>query len=80
MESPWLTPPKKTVWFDNWEVYGLGFLDADGIPMVDYLQKDTPFDWKVKVKYKSVSLYVFLDIYNYKHPYLPNAWWCTWAC
>ena len=32
------------VWFDNWEVYGLGFLDADVILIVDYLQKDTSCD------------------------------------
>ena len=27
------------VWLDNWEVYGLDFLDAYGIFMVDYFQK-----------------------------------------
>ena len=43
------------VWFDNWEVFSLGFFDTDGILMADYLQKDTSCDWKVKVKYKSVS-------------------------
>ena len=32
------------VWFDNMEVYGFSFLDADGILMVDYLQKDTSCD------------------------------------
>ena len=35
--------------------YGLGFLDANGI-LIDYLQNGTSFDWKVKAKYKSVSL------------------------
>ena len=32
------------VWFDNWEVYHLGVLDAYGILMVDYFQKDTSCD------------------------------------
>ena len=32
------------VWFDNWEVYGLDILDANGILMVDYLKKDTSCD------------------------------------
>ena len=53
------------VCFDSWEVYGLGFLDANGIVMVDYRLKDIPCDWKVKVKNKSVSIYIFLNIYNY---------------
>ena len=53
-----LAHPAK-VWFDNWEVYGLGFLDAYGILMVDYFQKDTSCNWKVKVKYKSVSIYIY---------------------
>ena len=47
--------------FDSWEVYGIGVLDADGILMVDYLQKEISFNWKVKVKYKSVSIYVFFE-------------------
>ena len=56
------------VWFDNWEVYCLGFVDAYGILMEDYFQKkNTSCDWKVKVKYKSVSIYVYLNNYNYEH-------------
>ena len=73
-----VAPAKEdTVWFDNWEVYGLGFFYSYGILMVDYFKTDTSCDWKVKVKYKSVSIYVFLNIYNYEHPYLQNVRWCT---
>ena len=61
------------IWIDNGKFMALAFLDADGFLMVDYLQKDTSCNWKVKVKYKSVSIDIFLNIYNYEHLYLSNA-------
>ena len=37
------------------------FFGANGILMVVDLQKDISRDWKVKVKYKSVSIYVLFE-------------------
>ena len=40
MEAPWLTHIKESKDCSiSWKGYGLGFWDADGILMVDYLQK-----------------------------------------
>ena len=67
------------VWFDNWKVYCLCFF---GCLWYSYGRSFPKiyFKRKVKVKYKSVSIYVFLNIYNYEHHYLQNEQWCTWAC
>ena len=59
------------VWFDNGKFMDSVFY-TDGVHMVDYLQKDTLCDWKVKVS-KSVSINIFLNIYNCEHPYLQCA-------